>query len=262
LRLFFDKKDSVLVAYAKQPIEIENRVLGYKIFYQLIDFQIDFKKDKMIYRGIPRFEILEPMGPRELNRWEEERKRAYYGSFSHFIQSLKENALEANGFEVYPMKRIPDPNRLTDDQFVEKIIRLRKNLVVVNRSTETAKRQEIIDSLNLLTRKFYAAKFVDSLGARIMDARELFVPGRKDLISYKGMLRVTFKNEREENNYTPGQPPEKQQQSIINFLGKIKLYENGYYEDVSDVFFDEYMGWSEKIAELLPQEYVPEEGKQ
>lgn len=68
LRFFYDKEDSVFVAFAKHPIEVENRALGYKVFYQLLDFQIDFKNGRMDYRGIPRFELLDPKGPRELKK--------------------------------------------------------------------------------------------------------------------------------------------------------------------------------------------------
>lgn len=259
LRLFYDQDDSVFVAYAKAPIEIENRALGYKIFYQLDKFQVDFKTNKMDYRGIPRFEPLDPKGPRELKRWESERKRAYYGSFTHFLKALRENSFEANGFAVHTVTRHPNKNRPSDGFLIDRINHFQKRLMVVKGTTQN--RTGIIDSLNYYTQKYRLPTVVDSIGRRITESFELLVPGKNDLIGYKGFLEVIYTKEAEENNYTVDKPPLKIQTSIIHFLGtkKIKIYENGYYEDVSDIFFDGYMGWSEKLAELLPQEYVPVE---
>lgn len=259
LRLYLDPHDVVLVAFAKQPVEIENRALGYKIFYQLKDFQVDFKNDKMVYIGIPRFLLLEPKGPKELGRWEEARKRAYAGSFSHFIQSIKRNELHSNGFEVYTIFRIPNTKRPDEKYLNDRISSLRKKYMEID-GTVSVDRNSIRDSLNYYSAKLALPKVIDSVGHKIADSRELFAPGSNNLITYRGILQVTYKNEREENNYTPDKPPLKQQQSIIHFLGNsIKLYENGYYEDVRDVFFEGYMGWSEKLAELLPQDFIPEE---
>jgi hypothetical protein len=257
LRLFYDKEDSVFVAFAKRPIEVENHALGYRIFYQLLDFQIDFKTSRLDYRGIPRFEMLDPKGPRELKKWEAERKRAYYGSFNHLIHALRQNKLEENGFEIHVVNRGQNKGRPSDSYLLERIERLQKKFLALRGSTIS--RTGIIDSLNYYTLKYREPKITDNVGRQITEAGELFLFGPNNLIRYKGLLEVTFKKEPEENNYTVDMPPLKVQKSTISFLNQIKIYENGYYENVSDVFFDGYMAWSEKLAELLPQEYVPTE---
>jgi hypothetical protein len=49
------------------------------------------------------------------------------------------------------------------------------------------------------------------------------------------------------------------QTSFIKFDNPfIKIYENGYFEDLKSVTLDGYLGWSESIAEMVPFGYEPE----
>jgi hypothetical protein len=259
LNLYFDSADHVLVGHAKSDVEIENRALGYKLFYELVKFEIDYKNRTVAYGGIPRFEALTPKNKGEQKRWEEERKRAYYGSFSHFLRTLKENELEKNNFEVYELFNVPNRNR-PDEAYLQEKIKYWK---------EKTSGNYLHDSLIYYAKLQEAPQVVDSIGKAILNTRELFVKGTADSIGYKGILRVTYKGEKEELRYVSGRPqqpvvsshPQQPvQTSIIHFLGKtFKVYDNGYYENVDNLFFLGYMGWSEKIAELLPLEYVPED---
>jgi hypothetical protein len=49
------------------------------------------------------------------------------------------------------------------------------------------------------------------------------------------------------------------QRSILRVLTPLKIYSNGYYEDVRGIFLENYWSWSEKIATLLPLDYEPGE---
>lgn len=254
VRLYFDPSDRILTGRSKKEIEIENRALGYKIYYQLVDFMVDFAQERMVFLGIPRFEQLTPKGEREAKRWNEERKRAYNGSFVHFIKSLKQNELEKNGFEVHTFFRVPNRNR-PSDKFLNERIRLWRDQY--SRSSGIVLTGN--DSLSHYLRLRSLQKEIDSVGHRISDVTKLLMNESTDQINYKGMLQLTYKNEREESNYEPRRSPLKIQVSIVHFTGSgIKIYDNGYYEDIRDVFFEGYMGWSEKMADLLPLGYTPD----
>ncbi|NBP71067.1 MAG: hypothetical protein EBU52_20305, partial [Cytophagia bacterium] len=70
-------------------------------------------------------------------------------------------------------------------------------------------------------------------------------------------LKVLYK-EREEALYAMGQrrPPQRFQESVVHFTDdELKIYPNGYYEDVRSLFMQGYLGWSGKIAEMLPTDY-------
>lgn len=257
IRLYFDPKDRLLLAFAKKPVEIENRALGYKIHYQLIDFKFDYSQGRIEYLGIPRFERLAFKNKHEAKRWEKERKRAYSGSFMHFVRILKQNSLSENGFEVHTLYRVKNRNR-PNDEYLNERIRFWKEKQTKENGYIMIGGSGKNDSLTYYFKKRSLPKVVDSLGRKITNSRELFAPGSVDVIQFTGMLRVTYKNESEEVNYRPGKHRLKVQQSVIHFLGpQLRIYANGYYEDVRDVFFEGYMGWSEKMAELLPLEYAP-----
>jgi hypothetical protein len=257
VKLYFDKSDRLLTARAKQDIQIENRALGYKIHYQLLEFMVDYAADRMVYFGIPRFEELSPKGNGELKRWTEQRKRAYHGSFNHFIKSLRQNTLEQNGFDVRTFYRVPNRNRPPDELLSERINYWRGRSVYSNGIVYTEGKN---DSLSYYQRLRALPKMIDSVGYKITDTRELFVKGSDELINYKGMLQVMYKNEGEEIAYASRRKPMKVQLSVINFTSdQLRIYDNGYCEDIHSIFLEGYIGWSEKLSELLPLEYVPDE---
>jgi hypothetical protein len=37
----------------------------------------------------------------------------------------------------------------------------------------------------------------------------------------------------------------------------VTVYDNGYYEEPNDILLDGYLGWSEKMGDMLPLNYVP-----
>jgi hypothetical protein len=256
LRFYFERPEQLLLGFGQKPIVIENKSLGYKIYYELIQFEYSASIGRLGYFGIPRFEELKPKRNGEANRWARERERAYYGSSAHFIKSLKQNALQENGFKVFYFHRVPNRKRPSEEFLNRRIQYWREKMGISNRIYVSSTPSKD-DSLSYYIKLRNEPKLVDSVGRVIIDTRELFAEGRNDIISYQGMLMVVY-SEREEVGYAVGRAPAPKQQSIIHFLGKqLKIYDNGYYENVMDVFFEGYMGWSEKIAELLPLEYAP-----
>ncbi|MBS1681193.1 MAG: carboxypeptidase-like regulatory domain-containing protein [Bacteroidetes bacterium] len=94
------KEDNKLFVYADKPIEVENRALGYKVFYELKEFVVDFQLNTQLFSGVPRFEELTPQSAKQKIKWSKERDRAYYGSVRHFLQAAKHNSLKQSSFIV------------------------------------------------------------------------------------------------------------------------------------------------------------------
>jgi hypothetical protein len=99
--IFVYRDRTKLYAVAHKPIEIVNSALGYRIFYELIDFTLDYFDNTVTLVGIPRFENLVPEKDKQAKRWVKERDRAYYGSEYHFFRSLKKRELKKNHFTIY-----------------------------------------------------------------------------------------------------------------------------------------------------------------
>jgi hypothetical protein len=98
----YDKQKKVLTAKADQPLMIENRNLGY--LYR--GFLVEFMKgtNRMSFKASGYFEPLKPSSPRQLKRWESNRKEVFQGSIKHFLWALYRNRLSEEGFYAYYYK--------------------------------------------------------------------------------------------------------------------------------------------------------------
>lgn len=262
IHLYFDPADRVLVAYAREEISIINNSLGYKLNYKLVDFELDFKANKLVYYGVPRFEILQPKNKPVQKRWDRERVKTYNGSFAHFVNSLYTNSLALNKFIVHELYRIPNRERPPENFLNERIKYWMKKYrddtgKVIIQSNGT-------DSLNYYMKLKRLPVTIDSIGKQISDVNSIRINGDPAKIKYSGMMRVIYTGESEEEGFARMQfrAPQNLQMSIVHFLGEsLTLYENGYYEDIRTIFMEGYWAWSEKLADLLPLEYKPVNSK-
>ena len=246
LHLYFDPEVRILFASASEPIIIENRALGYRIFYFLNKFEFHSAGELAYTSGIPKFELLEPKSPKEQSKWEVNRKEAFAGSIMHFMRALGKNQLQQNGFEV---KKIVDvPSRARQQQ--------------VSLSDEEI---SLTDSVGVESLKYYwklraGREYVDSIAEPLLTGQEIFEKGSNSLIRYKGSLEVVFKNEMEEQSYVRQNRKirREHQKSKIHFLEEgVTIYNNGSYENARSIVAEGYWGWSERIADLLPYDYEP-----
>lgn len=87
-----------LRAEAAAPLVIENRALGYRLTYDLHEFEAS--STRIRYHGDERFEALTPTDSAEAARWSAARERAYRGSLRHLLRALLAGDAEAEGFSL------------------------------------------------------------------------------------------------------------------------------------------------------------------
>ncbi len=97
--LSFDSSWGKLAASASAPLIIENRALGYRIQYFLKEFIRSGNTIK--YDGEPLFEELNAESEEEEAQWIENRRKAYDGSFRHYMLALLDGRWEKEGFMSY-----------------------------------------------------------------------------------------------------------------------------------------------------------------
>jgi hypothetical protein len=253
IHLYFDRTTNVLVAHAREAIQMENRALGFQLSYYLIQFELDFKTRRILVFGIPAFQNLVSDKQNLQRSWEKERLRAYQGSMIHFMRALRTQTLADQGFSVKKLYRIPNPDRLPQAIIKKKISDLRSKM----------KSQGIImvgkdDSLRYYMEMNSRPALVDSLAPDRLKESEIMNAMHET--NYTGLLSVEFKKEKEESGYLPvvGRQKARWQSSVIHFLAApLRLYENGYYEDARNIFVEDYWAWSEKMADLFPLDYEP-----
>lgn len=88
-----------MVVTADEPLEIENRGLGYHITVNLDSIVTEQRGST--WSGISRFEELRPDDEAQQREWTERRRQAYEGSFRHFLWSVARDVLTKEDFEVY-----------------------------------------------------------------------------------------------------------------------------------------------------------------
>jgi hypothetical protein len=252
LYLDYDKASRILTGFSRKPLVIENTALGYKIFYDLQLFELDLNSSQQLFLGIPRFEELQPKNNAQLKKWEKERVRAYKGSFCQFIHLLKNGTMQ-DEFVVTELFKVRDRTRPPSKYLDKQIAYWTEQLMKGKRSGGKQ------DSLAYYVELRKKPELKDSLGRVITDVSVLLDPSR-NVVLYTGYLYIVYKKEREEFTYALNNHRDavsEQHSTVeISYPG-IAIYENGYYEDVRNVFFDGYMGWAEKISDLLPLEYRP-----
>ncbi len=255
IHLYFDAKEGLLLAHAKKPIEVENRALGYKIYFYLNQFEVNYQKGSQLSYGVYRFEELTSQKARKNKIWERERRQTYLGSVTHFMRALRDSALQENSFTVRKIFTVPNLKRPSDEFINKKINALRKernsNTIIISDNPK--------DSLRYYLRLKAEPKEIDSLGNNIYSGGEFVRPSPEKIEGIKGKYQVIYnKNEEIEYLLYINRKYAKKQTSVFHFSeNSLTIYANGHYENVFSLFTEGYLSWRENMSNNLPLEYVP-----
>lgn len=102
LQYYLNSRTGKLTVRAKKPIQILNKKLGYKVYYDLVKLTIDHKSTS--FHGYARYEKLKGK-KRQEKRWKKNRLKAYNGSLLHFFRSLYMANVQEEGFVINQFKR-------------------------------------------------------------------------------------------------------------------------------------------------------------
>ncbi len=100
LKFYFSKRRNRLKVLASEPLQIENKALGYNIRYELDSFTHEYNTEVSYYSGYPLFEERTAASPEEQSKWKSAREKAYLGSVLHFMRSVYNKQLAEEGFEI------------------------------------------------------------------------------------------------------------------------------------------------------------------
>ena len=103
--VFRGPKDSILSAYSTNPIIIENKGLGYHLFYELEDFHRNLKSGHIQYSGHCYFQEFEGSSSQKA-KWQLARLLTYYGSKMHFLRAVYNDSLKENNFVIYESAKV------------------------------------------------------------------------------------------------------------------------------------------------------------
>jgi len=167
--VFYDHVENGLYAHSKKQLTIKNEALGYTIHYLLKEFQMDYNTGQFKSFGIPRFEESKTTSKRLNRKWSRERKRAYQGSFQHFLNGLQKNSFAEEGFivqELFKVKNRKRPPQTLIDQKLDvfKASMFAGNGFVIGSNAVEAEEVELTkDNIDEWQKKRPIPKTIDSL---------------------------------------------------------------------------------------------------
>ncbi|MDZ7363801.1 MAG: carboxypeptidase-like regulatory domain-containing protein [candidate division KSB1 bacterium] len=115
-----EKDTGCFIATANQPLQIENRRLGYRAQFIVQEFRYYLNEQEIKYAFTPKFEEIEPAHAQEAKKWRENRIKAYHGSFRHFLTALLGARLKEEGFFVTDLPDLPWERKPGKPRFLRK----------------------------------------------------------------------------------------------------------------------------------------------
>ncbi|WP_338874670.1 carboxypeptidase-like regulatory domain-containing protein [Spirosoma sp. SC4-14] len=95
----FGSGNGQTTATALVLLEIENKQLGYKLYFQLKKFA--YSSTTFAIVGNVRFTELDASGTSQAAAWTKNRERAYHGSVKHLMKAILDRRLKQQGFLLY-----------------------------------------------------------------------------------------------------------------------------------------------------------------
>ena len=260
IRFRYYKKSNRVIAYADEPVILENKALGYKISYQLEDFEVNFKSGATYFAGYPFFEEME----KNKKKWQRNREKSFQGSMMHFMRSLYHDKLASEGFEVRRMVRVPN----SEKERVKKIYlpSLNNRTITFNGDSISVNRPDSLskDSMDYYDRVMQQKDYTEIYSPALLTADSLVaqIDGNYKVIFFTDYLYITFKKETEDKEYLlfhhERRSPTFQRSYIwLTNLNPIAIDANGSYYPPQEIFSMSYWGWEEKMANMLPLDYEP-----
>jgi hypothetical protein len=246
IRFRFSEKNNRLTAKADEPIIIENRILGYRISFQLIEFTADFNTDVVSYYGYPFFS--------DLNQSDENGKAisrhdAYHGSLMHFLRAAYEDRVKDKGFIV--KTTIVRPN--LEKERVRKVLNDSTHMrhTISNLSfgvVKTTSGNENTISGDSLSYYKKVVKQRDTLtqNVKLESLNEMLtdIGANSKFLFFKNPMEVDYSGKRSE--------------IMLRTPVALEILKNGSYFPPTELITFKYWSKQEKICNMLPLDYYPQ----
>jgi len=113
IQFAYDSQNYKLSAFADEPLKIENKLLGYEVYFNLIDFSVVFSKRSLdevfmrtsFFSGTSFFQEMKDLN----QKIEKNREKAYLGSSKHFFKNLNDKKWGKKEFLVFERGFVSDP---------------------------------------------------------------------------------------------------------------------------------------------------------
>ena len=251
------KKSKRLIAFSNEPLRIDNHALGYRITYQLENFEYNFSTQMQLYQGYPLFEeTTAKEDSKKLRNWEANRANAYEGSVMHFMRSLYRNQLIENGFEVRFLKKVPNAEKHRyKEQMRQQVQNGQLNLRFGTPSNDSSDHRNNVlaqpDMIDVLNPNLVPA---DSIAFAI----DSYTAG----LYFPDYLHVMYMHKSEPVEYVRLQKRNKADNKLVSQIQLMRqealsIAANGSFYAPNNLLLLGYWAFNENMSTMLPFDYKP-----
>lgn len=244
LKFYYDKKSGGLSVIANEPLKIINKALGYEVDYTLETFEYNTKQRILFYSGYPVFTDIQS-SKKKMLQWIEKRNECYKGSIMHFMRTLYRNKLNEEGFIVQKAIKILNEKKAAyKNQLNEQLANQQKVNGVI-----TLNANDINDDQKLMQEPDSIYKIISQVLPT--DSFAFGIDSSTAGMFFEKHLIVSYKIEKLNTTVS----------SFVKLLYEepISIFQNGSYYNSLNFFTERYWAENEKIARLLPFDFLPEQ---
>lgn len=258
IRFRFYRKSNRVRAIASAPLWIVNDLTGYRIRYEMEDFEVNFKTGMVYFQGYSLFEETGGKGEKAISRKENNREEAYVGSVMHFMRALYDNRLKEEGFEVRRLWKMPNLEKERIKALYRQSMQVGSNGTVQLRIGSGSS----ADSSNYYRRVLMQPDQIERVGDSLLSTDSLLLQsgdGWKE-IWFDQYLEVIYKGGLEDPAYLIDMRESRSRgfrRSLVQLVSGNSIIVNGYgnFYHSQDLLNYGYWAWSEKMANNLPLDY-------
>jgi hypothetical protein len=221
-----------LYAYTEKELQIENPLLGYTIYFELIEYYYNKASFSSYFIGYSRY-VDWSNNDKTKRKWLLNRSKAYEGSTIHFFRSLIKKQLASEGFTVYQSiaSATPKLDNIALKGLKSTDTTIKQNLFIGNRIFEDSMIRSYPDSLY----RIYELRLNN--GWRISFARN-----------------TDLKMELNRKNLLSSQPAFGTVAGLRLREDPVLLSDRGVLLTPLHMFYDGIWGF-ERLANMLPEDY-------
>lgn len=254
----YNEEDRILTAMANEPIQIVNKALGYKLYYDLEDFTLDIQQNHVFYEGNLWFVELNPLTDKMITN----RETAYQVSLMRFLRSTFHQSWQEDGYSVRKLiKKENHVRRAADstlnviaDKIKQEYGNSPERYWHRKGSKALAQRARLLELLSqpeeLVTLKDEIVE-EDFISSRNRQDKTIIVSyptplylENKEIKPETAYIRTTQKN-------TSDSPLVFEPESV-----QIVINEFGGYSPIRALSLGGYLGWFNKMSTMLPLDYA------
>ncbi|ANH79851.1 hypothetical protein A8C56_01660 [Niabella ginsenosidivorans] len=255
LRFRFYKKQQLLEVVADEPLQIDNALLGYVLQYDLQDFKMDFRAHSSYFAGYTLFKDKRNAAKKAIKK---RRRDNYLGSTMHFMRSLYAGKIADEGFRVRRMTRICNLEKERVRALFKKEIRLGKDITIAPKDTLEP------DSSSYYKTILQQKDYEDVYSSWLLTADSILIAsGQGQRPAYwEHYLAITYMNATEAPEYLQYTGEARKPVPRFSLLQlqtrqPLVIDANGNWSPPESLITSGYWSWSDKVANMLPLDYVP-----